>query len=130
MHFLCYGVSDSAANAAADDRHTGESVHFGGMTQGADKIGDIVAFFNSVEHSGGVARGLHHNGNGALFPVISSHGNGNALTLLVQTEDDELACGGVFCHQRSFDFEQADGFSLVQKSFLYDLEHLITSYLL
>ena len=128
MHFLCDGVGDSTTNAAADDADLLQTVHLGSLAEGTYEVGDIIAFLNGVQHLGGAAGSLYHNGYGALFAVIACYGNRSTLALLIQTEDDELTCLGVLCDQRSFDLEQANALCIVQKSFLYDFKHLVTSY--
>ena len=128
MHFLGDGVCDSAADAAADNADLLQTVHLGSLAEGADEVGDVIAFLHGVQHFGGAAGSLYHNGNGAFFAVIACYGNRSTLALLIQTEDDELTCLRVLCDQRSFDLEQANALCIVQKSFLYDFKHLITSY--
>ena len=128
VHFLCDGVCDSTADAAADDADLLQAIHLGSFTEGAHKVGDIIAFLDSVQHLGGAAGGLDHDGHGAFFTVIARDGNRGAFALLIQTEYDELTCLGVLCDQRSFDLEQANALCIVQKSFLYDFKHLVTSY--
>ena len=125
MHFLGDGVCDGAADAAADDADLLQTVHLGSLAERADEVGDVVAFFNGVEHSGGAACGLNHDGNGALFTVVACNGDGGTLALLVKTEDDELTGLRMSRNQRSFDLEQADGLCLVQKSFSYYFEHFL-----
>ena len=129
VHFLGNGVGDSAADAAADNTDLLQAVHLGSLAEGADEVGDVIALLHGVQHLGGTAGSLYHNGNGALFAVVACDGNRSALSLLIKTEDDELTCLGVTSDQRSFDLEQANGLCIVQKSFLYDFKHLITSYL-
>ena len=127
MHLFCDGVSDRAADAAADNADLLEPVHLGRAAEGADEVGDIVALLNGVEHLRGAAGGLHHDGDGALFSVPARYGDGDTLALLIQTEDDELTRLRMLCDKRSFDLEQADSLCLVQKALGYYLIHLSTS---
>ena len=80
-----------------------------------------------MEHPGGAARGLHHDGDGALLTIPVRDGDGDALALLIQTEDDELAGLRVPGGQRRLDLEQADGLGVVEETLGYYLVHGNTS---
>ena len=127
MHLLGDGIGNGAAHAAADHTDLLQTVHLRGFSERTHKVGDIVSLLHRVEHLCGASRSLHHDGDGALFPVPTGNRNGNTLALLIQTEDHKLTRLGVTRHTRSLDLEEADGLCLVQKSFCYDLIHQNTS---
>ena len=123
VHHLGDGVGNGAAHAAADYADLLQALDLGGFAQGAHKVGDIVALLHGVEHSGGAAGGLHHDGDGALLPVPAGDRNRHTLALLIQAEDNELTGLGMLGHQGGLDLKEADGFRLVEKSLGYYFVH-------
>ena len=45
-----------------------------------------IARFQQVQHAGGLADGLHHDGHGALFGVRGGDGDRDTFTELIQPE--------------------------------------------
>ena len=127
MHFLGDGVRYRAADAAADDTDLLQALHLGSLAERSDYIGNNVALLDSVEHSGGAARSLNHNGNGALLTIPSCDGDGNTLALLVKAENHELTGLRMLCDQGSLDLKKADGLSVIQKTLGHYFVHLHTS---
>ena len=116
MHLLGNGVCDGAAHTAAHDADLLQAFHLRGLAQRAGNVGNIVALLHGVQHFGGAAGGLHHDGDGALFPVIAGNGHGDALALLIQAEDHELTGPGVACDVGCFDLEEANRLRIVEKT--------------
>ena len=80
-----------------------------------------------MEHLRGAARGLHHDGDSALLAVPVRDGDGDALALLIQAEDDKLTGLRVPGGQGRLDLEQADGLGVVEETLGYYLVHGNTS---
>ena len=57
---------------------------------------------------GGGAHGLDDDGNGALLGIVVINGDGDALTVLIHTQDDELARLGLLGDQGRLDLVQRD----------------------
>ena len=120
---LAHGVADGAADAAADDADALLSADLGGFAHGADKVGKAVADFHQLQHTGGLADGLDHDGNGTGLAVVIGNGQGNALAVLIQTQDDELAGQALLGDQRGLDDVLKDRAGLIQGPLAYDRKH-------
>ena len=103
------GQGDGAAHAAADHADLLLALHGGGLAQGAYKVVDVVAFLQRTQGVGGEADLLEDNGNGTFFPVITGDGQGNALSHLVDAENDELTGLCLTGDKGRFDLHQGDG---------------------
>ncbi len=70
---------------------------------------------------------LHYQGNGAFFYVGISNGQRHALTVVVYTDDDEVACLAALGNEWSFHIETEYLFRVLY--FLDNLVHgLLTFY--
>ena len=124
MHALGDRVRNGVADAAADHAHTLEPFHVGGAAERSDKVCDLIAGLQQIEHLGGLTDRLDHDGNGALFAVIARDGNGNTLAILVQPENDKLAGKRLARDQRGLNDELDDGLRLVEGPLADDFEHI------
>ena len=100
---------DGAANAAAHHADALLVLHIGGTAQGAHKVADVVALVQGAQRVGGEADLLEDDGDGALLPVTAGDGQGHALALLVNAEDDELACLCLAGNEGGLDVHHGDG---------------------
>ena len=123
VHLFGDGIGDGAADAAADNADLVQAFHLGGLAEGADKVADIVALLDGVEHLGGLAGRLDHDGDGPLFAVIARDGNGNALALLVKAENNKLPGLRVPGNQGRLHFKEADGFRVIEITLGDNLVH-------
>ena len=121
------GQGDGAAHAAANHTDLLLALHGGGLAQRADEIPDIVALVQLAQGDGGQAHLLEDDGHGALFPVITGDGQGDALAHFIDAENDKLTGSGLFGHEGSFDFHHGDG--IVQLLLGNDFEHDCISFL-
>ena len=71
---------------------------------------------------------MYHHGDSPLLAVITGDRNGNALALLIQAKDNELAGLGMLCNKRRFDFKQTDALRIIQISLGYYLIHGCTPF--
>ena len=107
--FLATGVGDGAAHAAADDGHLFQALRLGGAAQGAHEVVKAIALLQVVEQLGGGPHDLEDDGDGALLPVKVGDGQGDALPVLVDPEDDELARLRLFGDEGGVDDHPGDG---------------------
>ena len=127
VQFAGDGQSDGAAHAAADHAHLLQAFHLGGAAQRADKVVDAVAHVQAVQLHGGAADDLENDVNGALFAVVTGHGQGDALAVLKRTHNDKLARLCLFGDERGFNDHLRHGG--VQRDFFSDLIHRDCSFL-
>ena len=121
MELLQHGVGDGAAYAAADDTDLLLALRLGGAAQGTHEIVETVALLLVAQLLGGGAHGLDDNGHGALLAVIVVDRNGDALALLIHTQDNELARLRLLGDHRRFDLVQDH--SGLQRFFSNDAIH-------
>ena len=70
---------------------------------------------------GGGADRLHDDGNGALLTVEVVDGDGDAFTVFIDAQDDELAGLGLLGHHRRLDL--VEGHGGLECFFLHDAIH-------
>ena len=122
-HALGHRVADGAAHAAAYHAHAFLMADLGGLAHRSHKVGQFVAGLHEFQHFRRLAHRLDHDGDGAGFPVIVGDGQGDALAVLVQTQDDELSGQALFGDQRGLDDELNDRAGLIQWPFAYNRKH-------
>ena len=81
----------------------------------------------AVQLHGGAADDLENDVNGALFAVVTGHGQGDALAVLKRTHNDKLARLCLFGDERGFNDHLRHGG--VQRDFFSDLIHRDCSFL-
>jgi len=128
VQFLGNGQCNGAAYAAAHNAHLLQTLGLGGATQRADKIVDTIACVQAVQLHGGTAHDLEDDIYGALFAVVTGHGQGDTLAVLKRTYNDELTRLCLFGDQRGFDDHLCHGG--VQRDLFSDLIHCVSSFLL
>ena len=82
----------------------------------------------AVQLHGGTAHDLEDDIYGALFAVVTGHGQGDTLAVLKRTYNDELTRLCLFGDQRGFDDHLCHGG--VQRDLFSDLIHCVSSFLL
>ena len=120
------GQSDGAADAAAHDTDLLQALGLGGAAQRADEVVDAVACVQAVQLHGGTADDLEDDVHGALFAVVTGHGQGDALAVLERAHNDELARLCLFGNERGFNDHLRHGG--VQRDFFCDLVHCVSSF--
>ena len=88
---LCNGVSDSAADAAADYCDFLESVDVRSLAERAREVVDIVADLETCERVSCCADRLEDYRYRACISVVSCDGERDPLAVFVNAEDDELS---------------------------------------
>ena len=114
-------VGDGAADAAAHDTDLFLAFGLGRAAQRADKVLNVLALGFMSELFGGGADRLHDDGNGALLTVEVVDGDGDAFTVFIDAQDDELAGLGLLCHHRRLDL--VEGHGGLERFFLHDAIH-------
>ena len=121
MELLEHGIGDGAAHAAADDADLLLAFGLGRAAERADKVLNVLALGLVAELFGRSADRLHDDRHSALFAVEIMDGDGDALTVLVDAQDDELAGFGLLCHHRCFDLVEDHGG--LERFFFHDAIH-------
>ena len=127
MELLQNGIGNGAANAATDHAHLLLTLRLGGLAQRADKVGKAVAFLHVAQLHRGGAHGLNDDGDGSFLRVVGVNGNGDAFTVLVYAQDNELSGLGLFGHQGRLDLIEGHGGP--KCLFSYDSVHTAPSFL-
>ena len=126
VQLLGNGQCNGAAHAAAHNTDLLQTL--GRAAQRADKVVDTIACVQAVQFHGGTAYDLENNIHSALFAVVTGHGQGDTLTVLKRTYNDELTRLCLFGDQRGFDDHLCHGG--VQRDLFSDLIHCVSSFLL
>jgi hypothetical protein len=84
-------VGDGRPDAAADDAGGPEALHLRGLSEGTDDIEDGLAFPEGVEELRGLADALDHDRDVAPLGVRVGDRDRDALAVVVDPEDHELA---------------------------------------
>ncbi len=121
VELLQNGVSDGAADAAAHDADLLLAFGLGRAAQRADKVLNVLALGFMSELFGGGTDRLHDDGDGALLTVEVVDGDGDAFTVFIDAQDDELAGLGLLCHHRRLDL--VEGHGGLERFFLHDAIH-------
>ena len=79
-----------------------------GLPERTNDVEDGVARLQHAEQHGGLADGLHDDGDGPGLGIGVRYGERDAFAGVVQTDDDELARALFFRDTRRLDFEQFD----------------------
>ena len=128
VQFLGNGQCNGTAHAAAHNAHLLQTLGLGGAAQRADKIVDTIACVQAVQLHGGTAHDLENDIHSALFAVVTGHSQGDALTVLKRTYNDELTRLCLFGDQRGFNDHLCHGG--VQRDLFSDLIHRVCSFML
>ena len=121
MQLLCYGQSDSAADAAADDADVLETLKMGGNAEGTDEVLNVLTYLLVVELFGSCADNLENDPYGACLAVIVSDGKGDTLAVSINAQDDELTGLGLGRNEGSFNVHHRYGG--VEFFLCYDFVH-------
>ena len=109
MQCLCHGQRNGAAHAAADYADIFQAFDLGCLAKRADKVMHGLALFEGVQLHRTCAHDLKDDRNGASFAVKSGDSQGDALGILLRTDNDELAGLRLFGDERRMDPELGHG---------------------
>ena len=121
MHTAGQRIGQSVSCTAANDADLLEAFHLGRLAQGSDDIQQIIAFLQLIHQHGRSADGCVDQIDSTLLRIMSCHSQGDSLSVLIGTEDDELTRLRLASNQRSLNDKPRHGF--IQTSFAYDLIH-------
>ncbi len=127
---LHLGINRGDTHAAADEdeatlaqflsRHRGK---LGGLAQGADDVGEAVAFLVFRHLFGRFTYGLKHDGHCSTNAMVVADGQRDAFRVLLHLDDEELTRQGRMGDTRRIDVHEVglsrEGF------FVNNLEHII-----
>ena len=127
VELLENGVSDRAADAAADHTDLLLALGLGGLAERTDEVLDRLALGFVAELFRGRADGLDNDGDRALLAVVIVDGDGDALAVFIHTQNDELTGLRLLRHHRRLDLVQDH--RRFQGFFSYDFVHAVSSFL-
>ncbi|OQA06422.1 MAG: hypothetical protein BWY65_02199 [Firmicutes bacterium ADurb.Bin373] len=108
FHGPGYGINRGDAHSAADTDNPAVIIDIRRDAQRPYKVLDTIPFIQGTQFSGSLAHLLENTGDGALFAVKISNGQGNPLTLVLDPEDNKLTGHCLSGHQRRFYLEKFD----------------------
>ena len=95
-------------------------------TKRSNHICNVITFVQSTELTCAGTNRLDYKRDGSLIFIASGYRQRHSLALLINANNDEVACFASLCNQRSFNV-QAENF-LAELNFLYNLEHSLSCF--
>jgi hypothetical protein len=84
-------IGHRGTDSSTHDYDGAEFLDFGGLAERADHVEDAVPGFQQIQQVSRLARRLHDEINCAALRIGAFDGEGNALAVLVETQNDELS---------------------------------------